>query len=101
MPDGGARRTRADTGATQTKVRRCITSCHQEWPEKGGAWPTRTPNSKELTGAWEPRTDLRRPTRSVLAAAGAEDDGKRGWGRVSVRSRRGSVDLASKIKDKR
>jgi len=50
---------------------------------------------------WAPRADHRRPTRPELAAARAKDDWERGWGRVSIRSRRRSVDLASKIKEKK
>jgi len=54
----------------------------------------------ELLGTWEPRADQRQLTRLELAAAGAKDNEECGWGRMSVRSRRRSVDLTSKIKEK-
>jgi hypothetical protein len=91
MPDGGAWRTCADTDATQTEVQRRITGCHQAQPEKGRAWPTHAPNSRELPGAWAPRADLRRPTRPNLAVVRMEEDGECGWGaRVSQKSTRKS-----------
>jgi len=89
MRDGGACPTRADTDATQTKVRRRMTECRRETARKGGAWPTRTPNSIEPPGAWAPLANLRRPTGPDLAAAGAKDDRERSWGaRVSQKSAR-------------
>lgn len=97
-PDGGAWGTRADTGATQTENRRRTTENRRDQPEKCGAWPTCTPNSKEPTGAWAPSAGRRQPTGLDL---GAEGDGERGWGaRVSQKwarkSRSGFQNLPKK-----
>jgi hypothetical protein len=87
MPDGGAWSTRAVTGATQTEIRCRITRCRWAQPEKGRAWPSRAPQSRELLGAWAPRADHRWPTRPELAAVRAEDAEECGWGaRVSQKS---------------
>jgi hypothetical protein len=100
-PDGSAYRTCTVTRTTQTKIRRHRTCCHRARLEKDEVWPSRAPRSRELPGAWAPRAYHRRLTRPEFAAAGAEDGGERGWGRVSTRIRRRSVDLASKINEKK
>jgi hypothetical protein len=79
-PDGGACRTRVVTGTTQTKIRHRRTGCHCARPKKSRAWPSRAPRNIKLLGPWKPRADHRRPTRSELAATGAEDGRERCWG---------------------
>jgi len=47
--------------------------------KKGGVWPSHTPKSRKLPGAWAPRADHRRPTRPELEAAWAEDGWEHSW----------------------